>query len=526
MLHSVVGHRVTLRVALLGGFLLTGSAALADAPAFSQIPPYLLERMTHSGTFDDFYKQLRQEAQRIDYDRNGLDAQDLAIAEQVANAQRRAMMLSQVMMLDLDGDGAVTAEEATRATTYQYSRQGNDNQEAIKTEIARSVERAMANDTNHDGTLTMAEIIEVPLDEQRNRDTTRSASLLALDPNKDGRLTVEELEQLARQAFEGADYDHDGELSNNEIKLLASARAFQQQIEQAMPCDLHPGTNDIISVLGTYAGAWQPTVTLEGQDAVTHLAIIKIEPGDRPIYLVLNSFYPMIWKFTGATERLSHVVAIRHQRGDKISEAAGAGVIGVAAEKVAFLPPKSCGQVSYKPDSKQAMVMAGVIARVTGREPDAMLASYAPNTIAVPSGTETKIAQEKDLVIVPGAGNDVVILGENSNVKVVQGNGSGASQEDWLADPATLIKVDPAEVVAPGKVEPYIVLPRQYGLRQLVEEGKLERTEDGYRIVKPIPRFPTGLAGAHAVTFYLPEGMPLPEGDLGHSEIILEKKVP
>jgi len=79
-------------------------------------------------------------------------------------------------------------------------------------------------------------------------------------------------------------------------------------------------------------------------------------------------------------------------------------------------------------------------------------------------------------------------------------------------------------VLAPGKVEPYEVLPRQYGLRQLVEQGKLERTEDGYRIVQPIPRFPTGLAGAHRVTFYLPEGMPIPSGDLGHSELILEKK--
>jgi Ca2+-binding EF-hand superfamily protein len=505
--------------------LVAPAAALADEPAFADLPPFLLERMNRAGTFEDFFKALQREALRSDHDRNGLDAQDLAIAEQIEAAQYRASVVTQVLTLDLDGNGTVTTEEATRVTAYQYSRNAEEqNQEALQKNIARVVERLMAQDGNGDGMVTLSEAMSAPvLEEQRSRRAARAESLLALDPDRDGRLTMEELQQVAQQTFRAVDYDHDGTLSNNELKLLASAREFQRQLEQAMPCDLpKPASDDLVAVLGTYAGAWQPTATVAGQDETTHLAVIDIESGTQPVYLVLTSYYPMIWTFTGATERLSRVVAIR--KGEKERATAGAGVIGLAADKVTFLPPGSCGRYSYKPDSKEAKLMARVFDQVTGREPDVMLGAYSPKTITVPSGLESEKTGDKDMVIVTGGGNDRVVLSENSKVKVIQGNGTGSSQEDWLADPATLLAIDPAAVLAPGKVETYEVLPSQYGLRQLVEEGKLERTEDGYRIVQPITRFPTGLAGAHAVTFYLPEGTPMPAGDLGHSQLILEKR--
>ena len=80
--------------------------------------------------------------------------------------------------------------------------------------------------------------------------------------------------------------------------------------------------------------------------------------------------------------------------------------------------------------------------------------------------------------------------------------------EDFSADPDEVVSIDPASVVAPGPVERYVVLPTYYGLRQLVEEGKLERTDKGYKIVKPITQFPANAAA----TFILPEGIELPTG--------------
>lgn len=41
---------------------------------------------------------------------------------------------------------------------------------------------------------------------------------------------------------------------------------------------------------------------------------------------------------------------------------------------------------------------------------------------------------------------------------------------------------------------------------------------NGYVILKPF-RLPAGLYGAHSATFFLPEGVPRPEGELGHSTL-------
>ena len=132
--------------------------ALAQEPTLDQLPSYVLDHMTRGGTFEDFFKLLRQQAQRHDYDRNGLDSQDLAIAEQIETAQYRATVVTQLVMLDLDGNGAVTAEEATRAATYQYlSQRGeNEDQQALQKLVAKSIERIMVMDAKADGTVTLS----------------------------------------------------------------------------------------------------------------------------------------------------------------------------------------------------------------------------------------------------------------------------------------------------------------------------------------------------------------------------------
>jgi hypothetical protein len=517
-------------LALIAG--LASAPALADdAPPFSDLPSFLLERMNRSATLDDYVSNLVREAKRGDLDGNGLDRQDIDAARQMEAAQYRASLVTQVAMYDLDGNGDVTRDEATRAASFQMRLQGYDdsNQAARQKRIGQQVDRVMALDGNGDGTVTLQEAMQAERPDSYHRDRyAQYEPLLALDPNEDGRLTMEELDQVARAAFQEADYDHDGALSPSELKLLEPARQFQRQLQAAMPCDLpKPDTNDLVVVLSTWNGGLQPNVTVAGQDGTTQLSQVAIEPGDRPLYLVLTAYYPNIWQLSGATDRLTRVIVVRSSlRTDKQPDLVGAGVIGVGADKVTFLPPRSCGTAFEKADSKEGKAMAYLLARVTGRGADAMLAVHAAKSIAVPSGTAATEVADKDLVIVPGGGNDVVIIGQNSNTKIIQSKGdlSLAAQEDWLAPVAGLVTLDPSQVVAPGKVEPYQVLPNQYGLRQLVAEGKLERTEQGYRIVQPIARFPNGLAGAHRVIFLLPEGTPMPAGDAGHSEIILEKK--
>jgi hypothetical protein len=105
---------------------------------------------------------------------------------------------------------------------------------------------------------------------------------------------------------------------------------------------------------------------------------------------------------------------------------------------------------------------------------------------------------------------------------MLKGGLSLEAQERWLAKAGGVVPVEPAAVAAPGRIEPYVVIPGQYGLRLLVDNGTLARTDPGYRLLKPLPRWPAGLGGSHAVTFILPKGFPLPAGSLGHSRLIRE----
>ena len=68
--------------------------------------------------------------------------------------------------------------------------------------------------------------------------------------------------------------------------------------------------------------------------------------------------------------------------------------------------------------------------------------------------------------------------------------------------------VRPSEVVG-GRAQTYDVLPQEAGLLQLTEAGAIRRDpargywEMSFRVVRPIARFPAGLAGAHSVSFIL-----------------------
>lgn len=61
------------------------------------------------------------------------------------------------------------------------------------------------------------------------------------------------------------------------------------------------------------------------------------------------------------------------------------------------------------------------------------------------------------------------------------------------------------------------------GLAQLVATGDLEHRESFVYLARAIPRFPAGLHGAHLVRFVLATGVPMPDGDPGHSCVFSEE---
>src|SRR5262249_32059899 len=114
------------------------------------------------------------------------------------------------------------------------------------------------------------------------------------------------------------------------------------------------------------------------------------------------------------------------------------------------------------------------------------------------------------------------IIGNASNV-IVQSGPSRAKDEMYRFSPGGVIEIDPKTVVGSQPAASYEVLPQQAGLVQLLASGALTQNSVGEYIVRQKIRFPAGLAGAHSVTFLIMKGTPYPEGDPGHSCVVVEE---
>jgi Ca2+-binding EF-hand superfamily protein len=92
--------------------------------------------------------------------------------------------------------------------------------------MAQRIAKIMRADANRDGVITYEEL-QSPLESDkagsRNRDTFQARSLLDADPNKDGRLTADEVTKLAEETFRRHDTDGNNELSKEEIIALLRA---------------------------------------------------------------------------------------------------------------------------------------------------------------------------------------------------------------------------------------------------------------------------------------------------------------
>ena len=88
---------------------------------------------------------------------------------------------------------------------------------------------------------------------------------------------------------------------------------------------------------------------------------------------------------------------------------------------------------------------------------------------------------------------------------------------------AGVIDIDPKAVVSSQPAAKYEVLPQQAGLVQLIASGALQQNRSGEYILRNKIRFPAGLYGAHSVTFLIMKSSPYPDGDPGHSCVIMEE---
>jgi Ca2+-binding EF-hand superfamily protein len=490
-------------------FLISALPVAAQvSPGENTDEPTVLERMLLPNMArEQFVAVILAPLRSFDIDQNGLEAAEIDAIEAQRLASVRANQMQTLLRYDLNWDGRVTREEVRRvagAARFGHGQIFND--EIQKKLVDKAVERVMAADADGDGAVTLEEMraqqAKTENPKRGHSDIERARMLLALDPNKDGRLTADELIKLAQDTFARYDKDGNGLLSADEVApLLDRSNRSAAMSRLLVRCTLpKPAADAQVAALGIYEGESVPSVSVAGLDATTSTGRVIIEPGDKPIYLLLTAYDHMIWQIEGDAKRVSRAVVIARQSNGK----PGAGVTGLPAERVTFVDSSACRLSFHDTKSSKAVLARSAIEQATEHPVESLAGTYQLLAINIPSGKPAEAP------------------------KLDRASPVGVPQRIWSKfvrfTPGGLNVIDAKTVVSPQPAEVYDVVPGHAGIVQLVQDGAIEPMSDGtLHIVKPIARFPAGLFGSLSVTYLLAKGVPMPAGSPGHSCVISEE---
>lgn len=529
----------------LGQVLLFSSIFLASALAAAQpddnaeIPAALLKFL--KGSKEDYVSKTLRPIRQYGENRDQISKKGVEQAEAARDAQMRAQFLAQEFGKDFDGDGRISTREMRTALerSLRHLKQSG-NPEQYEKRLAKSLERSMKADKNSDSYVSFDELMQqakrkVNSKRGRLKHINNLHDLLAVDPNKDGVLTITELRPLLDKTFATFDTNGNGWIDADEQLALRDVRNQQRRKSkprvsprQIAACELPPASKEaVVVVLGSYEGHALSSVAIAGRDTVTHTGTVTVEPGKTPIYLIASSYSHMVWDIKGATQRVERMVAFPR------SAHGGAGVVGLPAGKVTFLEPGSCFKYFSDPRSGKARIAKATVGGALGRDVDAVLGAYSVSNMHVPSGRqEQKRKSGGTEVVMPGGKRYVITRDGVQDLGKTRLRGPqpppGVDSRTWgelyRFSPGGVVTFDTKAIVSASPAEDYDVLPQQAGLVQLMQEGALRRLNDGfYLIEKPIARYPAGLNGAHSVKFMLGKGVPQPDGKPGHSCVVSEE---
>ncbi len=515
-------HPATIALALLPMMtagLLTTATASAQTVGPDPIPEAFVRDLMQ---FKESYlvKQLRP-IRTLGTDRMQIDQAAIDRARADAGAEARGNTIAKILRRDRDGDGRVTAEEVrqSRDLRTMENRPGRT-LEQIEVQLTQRLETEMEADADKDGVMTFAEILAFANRKARGRaadaaaglsallalDPNADGALLALDPNADGALTAAELETLALTAYARFDLNGNGMMDGDEITAVREAQIAAKARAKATPtaseiisCALPPAAEnaEVFIVSATQGDSVSP-VSVAGPDGVTSVATLIVEAGATPLYVVATAASGVIWRIEGAGVRIDKMVVL--PLGGK--DGPGAGVVGLPAEKVAFLPPRTCFQPFVNPDSVEANRALAIVQTALGQPVTAVIGARQLMHTALPSAE----------IIDPATAWDSAKGHKVHPMKPPE----GVDYQTWsrLARgyPGGIAEFDARDVIAPGPAVAYEVPPMSAGLVDLKQGAIRRRLEDGYLLIqKPIARYPAGLAGLH-MSILLGKGIPEPAG--------------
>jgi Ca2+-binding EF-hand superfamily protein len=407
-------------------------------------------------------------------------------------AKYRAEMVREVLSMDLDGDGAVSREELQQAVDSKGGPRARD--------------LMLFNyDADKSGRVDLAEIVELARVEYARaiKGTDPAMLLLKLDANGDGATTVGEAESRARAVFARYDSDADGILDRSSRATINTLIRYDEMVESAKVdaarCGM-PVASPQAQVVLFQSNDLQAIsdVAISGVDEATFTGDVTVEPGNGKIFLVLRGSPNVVWRFSGAVERLERVVLIERRVPPTLRSAA---VVGVDRSLVSWAPEERCLQGDG----------ARVLANVHGRPLSAQRSVYTVASVSVPS--LVTVGDRRGFSPRP-----VSCVKGSPDSESATGDCFWAQMEMERMFPGGVVHLDSKQVVAREPAVAYEVLPSPAGYVDAMQSGILSVVrKDGktrYRIEKPLARFPPygGGRGGYAI-FQLAAGVSMPKGN-------------
>jgi hypothetical protein len=269
--------------------------------------------------------------------------------------------------------------------------------------------------------------------------------------------------------------------------LSESPYGFQLRInERTRACRMPQAAADaLIVAYGTAWGEIYSSVSTVGLGKETRASRVVVEAGSRPIYAILGSSGPLIWKIEGDIARIDRVMLVTPPGSHSAFTSA---VVGVPKDRIGYLTCLPVARGGLEEDT-----LAHVVRRELGRI-DKIAAASSTYRVSLPSLATADISSSPAKI--PGFEKLFDI-----------------SEVNWIGEP-----------------KEYDVAPGKFGIASLLEEGRLveldkipdplkKRHTPVHKIVKPVRRLP---AGNNYTLYVLGSGIALPEDPRG-SCIFLEE---
>ena len=206
-------------------------------------------------------------------------------------------------------------------------------------------------------------------------------------------------------------------------------------------------------------GAGYALVALGGDDKATALNDVFVENGSSKFGVVLKSYQPAIWRFSGAVHRLERVIAVGPAQNNNPMGEVRSGVISVPASCVSFISNDAINDLMF------TLSRAGI-------HTDAKQLNYILGV--TPAQQHELRTPSKGVIRVPSVEMDRAgsVLAQHSASR------NPLTAMLWeLAGrhyPNGYIEIEPNSIVAGASARPYLVMPGLAGLAQLVERGDIE----------------------------------------------------